>query len=59
MSKFNHAFTIAFEVVSNDPEGEDVTADMLRAALEQRIRSLGNLEWLEACGSPYDTHEEK
>ena len=58
MPVFNHAYSIAFEVLSSHPEGEDVTADMLRAALLRRVANLNANEWLEACGTPYDTHEE-
>jgi hypothetical protein len=58
MPRYNHAFTIAVEVVSDHPHGEDVTPDMLRAAIEKRMDSLGDLEIMEAFGSPFDTHEE-
>ena len=57
--KYNHAVTLAFEVVSNDPNGDDFTPAMLRKALLERMVSLdiGN-EWVEAIGAPYDTYEE-
>jgi hypothetical protein len=58
--KFNHAFTLAFSVVSQDPKGEDVTAEMLRAALQKRIEDLdseGDLAWYEASDAPFDTYE--
>lgn len=60
MQSFNHAFTVAFEVSgSKCPEGEDVTADQLEAALTRRIKSLMDSgEMLEAVGAPFDTHEE-
>lgn len=61
MPKYNHAFDIAFEVVSEKEDGSDVTADMMRAALEKRIASLdshGDLYWEEAVGAPYDTYRE-
>lgn len=60
MKKYNHAFTIAFEVISDDPEGNDVTADMLKAGLKQRIINLdaeGDTIWIEATGAPFDTYE--
>lgn len=52
MPRYNHAVTLAFEVISDDPEGEDITADMLRASLQKRMETLdssGDLEWLQAC----------
>lgn len=59
MNKYNHAFDIAFELKSNDPNGEDITPSMFSAALRARADSLDeNLsEWLEACGAPFDTYE--
>lgn len=63
MPKFNHAFTLAFSLVSGDENGEDVTPQMLRTALLKRIVDLDESrpdqgEWIEAVGPPYDTHEE-
>mgnify|MGYP007135081995 CR=1 FL=1 len=62
MTTYNHAYTIAFEVAgSKDPDGEDVTADVLKVALLKRIEDMdssGDLEWLEAVGAPFDSHEE-
>lgn len=54
---YNHAFDIAFEVVT-DKESHQVTEQELFEALEKRIKSLkqdGSI--LEAVGC-YDTHEE-
>ncbi|MDP1577974.1 MAG: hypothetical protein Q8L76_14655 [Cypionkella sp.] len=53
---FSHAFDFAFEVVSNRKDGTDVTAEMLRAALIQRVRRLTRDELREACGC-FDTAE--
>ena len=57
--KYNHAVTLAFEVISDDPNGEDFTPAILREALLRRMVNLdiGN-EWVEAIGAPHDTHEE-
>ena len=58
--KFNHAFMIGFSLVSQDPKGEDVTAEMFRAALQKRIEDLdseGDLAWYEASDAPFDTYE--
>lgn len=62
MARYNHAFDIAFSVVSNDPEGRDITPTMFRAALLERVKQL-DLEaayggWEQACGAPFDTYEE-
>lgn len=58
MTIYNHAFTIAFSVVTRNP-GESVTAAELRAGLERRlremIRSADYDEIVEACGMPCDT----
>lgn len=58
--KYNHAVDIAFSLVSNHPQGEDITADMLRTALWNRIRDLDNSnEWGEIAANtvPFDTYE--
>lgn len=61
MTRYNHAFDIAFSVISEDPEGRDVTPRMFRAALLERIRQLDLEEeyggWEQACGAPFDTYE--
>ena len=62
MARYNHAFDLAFSVISNDPEGRDVDAAMLRAAVLKRVEQL-DLEtayggWEEACGAPFDTYQE-
>jgi len=58
--KYNHAFDVAFAVVSNDPDGEDVTAEMMRDALLKRVETLmADGEMIEAVGCPFDTYEEE
>lgn len=61
MPRFNHAVDIAFTVISDDPEGNDFTPAMLRAALIRRIADLDSQpdQWLEAVGAPFDTYEEE
>lgn len=56
MSKFNHAFDFAFEVISDDLYAKDVTPTMLRAALLERANRLTDAELIEACGF-YDTYK--
>ena len=54
---FNHAYDIAFEVLSSKEDGSDVTPKMLREAIRARLASLSNDEMLEAC-SHYDTFKD-
>lgn len=59
MPQYNHAYDIAFEVVSGNENGDDVTPEMLKAALMKRIQDLdteGKGAWLDAA-SLYDTFE--
>jgi len=56
--RYNHMFAIAFTLISDDEQGEDVTKEMLQAALLRRIADLGNSdEWIEAVGTPIDTYQ--
>lgn len=59
MPRFNHAVDIAFTVISDDPDGQDFTPAMLRAALLRRIADLDKApeDWLEAVGAPFDSYE--
>lgn len=57
MARFNHAYAIAFSVVSNDDRGHDVDARQLHAALMTRIEDLDcEGGWVEAAGVPYDSY---
>jgi len=59
MARYNHAYTIAFSVVSGDDRGHDVDARQLRAALTARIDALDREGgWVEAAGVPYDSYAE-
>ena len=40
MARYNHAYTLAFSLVSNDDKGHDVDARQLKAALLARIENL-------------------
>ena len=55
---YNHAFDIAFTLLSAHPRGDDVTAEMIRAALVERLRALSDEELIEAVGRPFDTYAE-
>lgn len=59
MSKYNHAFDIAFSITSENPTGEDVTAEQVLEALINRAKTAyANGELLEAIGAPFDSYEE-
>lgn len=57
VARYDHAFTIAFSLVSSHPSGGDVTAAQLRAAIVTRLASLADDELSEAVGAPYDSYE--
>ncbi len=55
--KYNHVFTIAFSVESNN-DGESVSKEELMEGLLKRVKEIkdtGEIE--EACGVPVDTFE--
>jgi hypothetical protein len=56
MPKFNHAYTLSFEITSKHEEGEDLTGLDLRKALLKRLDNLSDDDMLEAC-EPFDTFE--
>lgn len=59
MARYNHAYTLAFSLVSNDDKGHDVDASQLKAALLARIANLdAEGAWVEATGAPFDTYLE-
>ena len=56
--KYNHACDLAFEVLSNNEHGEDLTPDMYRIALKKRIDELDRTDtWDEAIGI-FHPHED-
>tara|TARA_Y100001936_G_C15931517_1_gene589606 strand:- start:101 stop:274 length:174 start_codon:yes stop_codon:yes gene_type:complete len=56
--KYNHAFDIGFEIISNCEQATDVTPAMLRGALLERVNKLSDTELKQACNC-FDTHEEE
>lgn len=59
MARYNHAYGLAFSVVSTDQDGADITPAMLKAALLDRVADLDRSgEWNEAVGQPQDTYQE-
>ena len=56
MGRYNHAYSLGFEVISSEEEAQDVTSEILEKALYSRIKKLvENKELLEACDCPFDT----
>lgn len=56
-TRYDHAFTIAFSLTSSDPDGFDVDAALLRAAILTRLAQISDDELVEAVGAPFDTCE--
>lgn len=57
--RFNHAFTLSFEVSGSlSDDGDDVTGAKLREAILARLNKLSDEELVDACEAPYDTYEE-
>tara|TARA_B100002049_G_scaffold181615_2_gene138619 strand:+ start:537 stop:719 length:183 start_codon:yes stop_codon:yes gene_type:complete len=58
MSKrYNHAFTLAFELVNGSKEGE-ITADEARQAIRDWLDKSNDTELLTNLGAPFDTMEQ-
>jgi hypothetical protein len=55
--KYNHAFSIAFELYSNHEWGDDITPAELRSAIQRRLDNLPDEKLIEAVGEPFDTIE--
>ena len=55
--KFNHAYDLGFEIISEEEQATDVTGAMLRSSLLTRIGSMNDNELLQACNC-FDTHKE-
>ena len=54
---YNHAFTLAFSVVSTDQSGENVDAETIRQGIRHRLGDLrDDNELHEAVGAPYDSY---
>jgi cob(I)alamin adenosyltransferase len=54
---FNHAFDIAFEVITDKEEPDEVTEQELIKALEKRIKSLKESGDIDEAVSCYDSYE--
>lgn len=57
MKRYNHAYTIAFTIENDNPDGNFTTTEVV-AALNRRIADLlENDQFDEAIGAPFDTFE--
>lgn len=54
---FNHLFDIGFEVISKQENPSNVSDQELRNALMQRIASMNDDEFREACNYCGDSYE--
>lgn len=61
MPKFNHAFDVAFEIISDKEDASDVTVPMVIDALRKRLLQFeaNERECYEAVltSKPFDTYE--
>ena len=58
-TRYNHAFTLGFSVVTNLPDGSDLTADDARQAIIKAVALMNDTELLENLGAPFDTYQEE
>jgi len=56
--KYNHAFDLAFAVISEHSDSENIDAVTIRNAINKRLAGLSDEELLEAVGGSFDCHEE-
>ena len=55
--RWNHAFTIGFEVISRTQDAEDVTAACIRRAVIAKLANSTDMEVIENAGAPFDTYQ--
>ena len=55
MKRYSHCYAIAFDLENFDRTGENPSPSQLRAAIQQRLASLTDVELVEAVGLPHDT----
>lgn len=55
IARYDHAFTIAFSLVTGEPDARDAAPALLRAAILERLASLCDVALVETVGAPYDT----
>ena len=54
--KHDHAYTFAFNLISDHESGEDVTGSMLREGILKRLADMNDDELWENCGCPFDSY---
>jgi hypothetical protein len=57
MSRFNHAYTMAFTLISDDPAGLALNPQDVRKAISDQVAQLPDEELLSAIAVPFDTYE--
>lgn len=57
MPRYSHQLGLGFTVESDNEDGNDITPEMIRRALLERMKDLVGDEALEACLPPMDTDE--
>ena len=56
--RYSHMFCIAYTVLSDHKEGEDITPEQHAAAIRARVdQCLKHDEMIEAVGCPVDTYD--
>lgn len=50
MSKYSNMYDIAFEVISHNDDGSDITGDMVRTAILKKLSDLSDDEIMEHIG---------
>lgn len=56
--RYEHYFALPFTIQSEHPEGDDLTSDDFKKAIEARIADLdssGEIAWQECMGMPDET----
>lgn len=63
-TRYDHAFTLGFSLISDDPNAEDVTHEMLLQGVLKRLTDLtesaqrpNGESLVDACDAPFDTME--
>ena len=57
MTRYNHAYSFGFSLISESETGE-VSAQELRDAIEKALARCNDIDIVENCGAPYDSYEE-
>ena len=55
--KYDHAFTLAFSIISDEEDASDVTGAKLRQGIQEWLDGATDDDLLCNCGEPFDTFE--